>query len=579
MNVTEALPQDMSLLQDADIYTHGHLPAAAAYCRRLGLVDLVNSLVPSQMQLQPGQLVQAMVLDTLSGRTPLYRLESFMAQQDRELLLGSPVGASTFNDTNLARGLDAIFKAGPSKIVTEVGVGAVKEFALDTSAVSYDTTSTSVWGDYAQSEEDPSAPGSLIVHGFSKDHRPDLKQFMTELLCVDRGVPIFGQTLDGNSSDKTSNNRILSNISTLMARHGLGAGAFVYVADSAVVTQPNLQSLTSQLFVTRLPATYKEHSRVIREAVASQMWTELGVLAQIPTKSRRPAAEYKAFETSVELYADTYRALVVHSSSHDKRRQKKIDKAIDASAREITKALSDQTTVFFCEADALAAQKTVNALSGKLHCVQTTVTPFQARKPGRPPLNKPAPTTTRYRLSWELELDEEAVKKEREMAGCFVLLTNVPKEGEACLDAQAVLRTYKGQYGVESDFAFLKEPLVVNDIFLKKPHRIDALSVVLIIALIVWRLMERSMRTHLQNKGKTIEGWDRKQTTKPTSFMMTTALVGIMVAVVHNTRIYLRQPGSRQTDFLKAMGLDKTVYLDTQARCIAIIPIKCRGKG
>jgi transposase len=35
---------------------------------------------------------------------------------------------------------------------------------------------------------------------------------MTELLCVDRGVPIFGRTLDGNSSDKTSNNQLLSRI-------------------------------------------------------------------------------------------------------------------------------------------------------------------------------------------------------------------------------------------------------------------------------------------------------------------------------------------------------------------------------
>ena len=39
----------------------------------------------------------------------------------------------------------------------------------------------------------PMAP--RVTHGFSKDHRPDLKQFMTELLCVERGVPIFGKTL------------------------------------------------------------------------------------------------------------------------------------------------------------------------------------------------------------------------------------------------------------------------------------------------------------------------------------------------------------------------------------------------
>ena len=71
--------------------------------------------------------------------------------------------------------------------------------------------------------ESPPA-GWMITWGQSKDRRPDLKQFMTELLCVDRGVPIFGRNLDGNSSDKTSNNVVLSRISSIMAKHGLGPG-------------------------------------------------------------------------------------------------------------------------------------------------------------------------------------------------------------------------------------------------------------------------------------------------------------------------------------------------------------------
>ena len=41
------------------------------------------------MQLQPGQAVLAMVLDTLSGRTLLYRLKEFFHQKDTELLLGT----------------------------------------------------------------------------------------------------------------------------------------------------------------------------------------------------------------------------------------------------------------------------------------------------------------------------------------------------------------------------------------------------------------------------------------------------------------------------------------------------------
>ena len=134
------------MLAGADVFSHGHLPIAAAYCRRLGLVELINRLVPTRMELRPGLVVQAMVLDILSGRTPLYRVEHFMAGQDVELLLGEAVPAHAFNDTNLARALDAIFAAGPSRIVTELGIRATAAFCLDTTVPSYDTTSTSVWG-------------------------------------------------------------------------------------------------------------------------------------------------------------------------------------------------------------------------------------------------------------------------------------------------------------------------------------------------------------------------------------------------------------------------------------------------
>ncbi|MEI6386824.1 MAG: DUF4277 domain-containing protein [Spirochaetota bacterium] len=202
MHVSESVPPGLSALSEAEIYTHGYLPLAAAYCRRLGLAELVDRMVPTQMELRPGLVVQAMVLDVLSGRTPLYRVEHFLATQDVELLLGETVPVHAFSDTNLARSLDA-------------------------SAVSYDTTSTSVWGDYRECESDEPPAGPLVTHGHSKDHHPELKQFMTELLCVDRGVPIFGRTLDGNSSDKTSNNAMLSRISQIMAKSGLGPGTFV----------------------------------------------------------------------------------------------------------------------------------------------------------------------------------------------------------------------------------------------------------------------------------------------------------------------------------------------------------------
>ncbi|MFA5655022.1 MAG: IS1634 family transposase [Desulfomonilia bacterium] len=580
MNVDKSLVPELALLEKSEIFTHGHLPVAAAFCRRLGLVEAINTMVPSQMQTSPGLVVQAMVLDVLSGRTPLYRLEDFMAGQDVELLLGQSIASHAFNDTNLSRCLDALFDAGTSKIVTELGRRAVVAFGLDTSVASYDTTSTSVWGEYRACEGDAPPPGPVVTYGHSKDALPHLKQFMTELLCVDRGVPIFGQTRNGNSSDKTSNNELLTRISSIMARHGLGAGAFVYAADSAMVTKSNLEAIGDVLFVSRLPATYGECARAIAAAVDIGQWVSIGALAENADASpSRPAAVYRCHETTVDLHGKTYRALVVHSSSHDARRQKKLDKALAQSAKVLQAAFKPFEKIYFCEEDAQEAARQAQSLSDRMHAVAAALRPVQVRKRGRPPKQGPAPTHTRYELTCSLKINQDEVDRVRALAGCFVLLSNVPIEGEQAMDSKQLLKTYKGQYGVESDFAFLKDPLVVNDLFLKTPARIEALGMVLILALLVWRLMERSMRVHVQNTQAALPGWDRKPTMKPTAFMMSTKIVSIQVALIAGRRFLLKNLATAQLAFLKAMGTGPAAFLDPSYRCQPIIPAKSDFSG
>ena len=155
-------------LQDAKVQGHTFLPIAAAYCRSLGLIELVNRMVPSQMEVTPGHVVQAMVLDVLSGRTPLYRVEHFLEKQDRELLLGEDLDAHLFTDTNLARSMDAIFASGASHVVTQLGVRAAEVCNLDVRKLSYDTTSTSVWGEYRHCEADDPPQGPKITFGHSE---------------------------------------------------------------------------------------------------------------------------------------------------------------------------------------------------------------------------------------------------------------------------------------------------------------------------------------------------------------------------------------------------------------------------
>ena len=87
-----------------------HLPIVKQFAKRIDLVDTVDSIVGSQMELSPGITVLAMVLDSLSGRSPLYRLKEFFHEQDAELLLGVEIPAERFCDHNLGRVMDKLTK-------------------------------------------------------------------------------------------------------------------------------------------------------------------------------------------------------------------------------------------------------------------------------------------------------------------------------------------------------------------------------------------------------------------------------------------------------------------------------------
>ncbi len=42
-----------------------------------------------------------------------------------------------------------------------------------------------------------------ITNGYSKDHRPDLKQFIMDVICTGDGdIPLFIRIADGNEADK-----------------------------------------------------------------------------------------------------------------------------------------------------------------------------------------------------------------------------------------------------------------------------------------------------------------------------------------------------------------------------------------
>jgi hypothetical protein len=148
---------------------------------------------------------------------------------------------------------------------------------------------------------------------------------------VDRAVPLWGQPEDGNGSEKPVNTTIFAELTRLLAHHGVNPGAYLYVADAALVTADHLAARGATLFISRLPATSNEGGRVIAAAVAPDRWEEVGILADTKPPQPRPAASDKVAEGTVTLDGQPYRAVVVPSSTPDQRRRKRLEREGQAS--------------------------------------------------------------------------------------------------------------------------------------------------------------------------------------------------------------------------------------------------------
>ena len=554
-----------------EVYQVQHLPIVKAYADKIGLVEVINQLVSTEMAIDPGTIVLGMILDTLSGRSPLYRLEEFFAQQDTALLLGKAVAPEAFNDDTVGRVLDRLYEIGTMKLFTACAVRADQVFGLDKRYVHFDTTSVSVYGEYLppadpQDQQKQAVPFT-ITHGYSKAKRPDLKQFVFSTLCVDRAVPIWGKPHDGNASDKTVNNTLLSNIATFLAQHGVAPGAYIYVADAALVTEANLTALGDTLFISRLPATYNECGRLIAEAVAHNTWEELGVIAHTQPTQHRPATSYKAYEGEVTLYGTPYRAVVLHSSAQDKRRQKRLERALQASYSTLqATARTAEQQAYFCRADAEAAAAQWRAVHAAYHLLDVAVEERPQYGRGRPSTTKPrAVKVMRYGLKATVSAQSERIARMYEEAGCFVLLTNVPTAGDLAHSARDVLTVYKEQHGTEQNYGFLKDPVIVNSLYLKKPERIEVLGLVCLLALLIWRLMERTMRTYVDTTSIPLPGWEKKATERPTSFMMVTKFAGVTVVKLGHQRQLARPLSAVQQQYLTALDVPTSCFTGPQS--------------
>ena len=122
---------------------------------------------------------------------------------------------------------------------------------------------------------------------------------------------------------------------------------------------------------------------------------------------------------------------------------------------------------------------------------------------------------TRWKIQTRLHIDEDAVQRRAKRKACFIVATNILDPQR--LSDETLIGTYKEQGGVERGFRFLKDPLfLASSVFVKKPERLVALSFIMVLCLLVYRLAEHRVRSNLAKLEQTIPNQLNKPTARPT---------------------------------------------------------------
>ena len=336
-----------------------------------------------------------------------------------------------------------------------------------------------------------------VTYGYSRDHREDLKQWMLALATTRQGnIPLYLHALDGNASDKVS---LVEAVEALGEQlHGEGETS-LFVADSRMYSRENMARLNrAQVrWVSRVPETSMEAKAAVREADAAD-WQQAGEL-WFAAVANAPRGE---------------RWVVGRTRQGEERARATLARKAEQTRVEWEKTLWHLSVRrFACEPDARAAlAKQLAKLPEWLRVeAQLLAHPTHSRR-GRPRKDA-APDRAVWQVEATVALDSAALECVAARQACFLVATNVLDP--LVLPDQELIQTYKEQTSVERGFAFLKDPLfLASSVFVKKRERIVALSLVMVLCLLVYRLAEHRLREQLAATGQTVPN----QLSKPTDW-------------------------------------------------------------
>ena len=492
-----------------------HLGIVAGVCREAGIAAWLDAQAgANRRDVSVGTAVVAMILNGLGfANRQLYLVPQYFANKPIEHLLGAGITADMLNDDCLGRTLDWIYEHDPTTLFAGLALQARRRFGIKAQQVHIDTSSFSVNGEYLaqgrtneEGNEEEEAIPITITYGYSRDHRADLKQWMLGLVTTHDGdLPIFMRPLDGNSSDKERISAMVTAVMTQL-RETLKEEQEERLAvfDSGGYSQANMKRYNEAKikWISRVPETSTQAKTALEEEPTQ--WQALS----------DGSGQYRSCIR--DLPQGKERWVIVRTKAGEQAARVQMEKKVKKAKVQWEKQLwhlSKQE--FACQSDAQTAWK--QAMKGKpafLTVSSTYQEEGHYQQKGRPK-KEGAPDSRVWHVMSTLTVDQSEVEAQIKKQASFIVATNVIDEQK--LSHEQVYLTYKEQGGVERGFRFLKDPLfLASSVFLKKPERVMALSFIMVLCLLVYRLAEHLLRRQLASTSQTVLNQINKPTDRPT---------------------------------------------------------------
>jgi len=546
-----------------DVQDIDHLGIIAGIIDEIGIVEIIDKELGthSQEKVSAGQVVKAMIINCMGFLTaPLYLFSEFFSGKATEHLIGEGIKAEYLNDSRLGRVLEQLYEYGVCLLFIKIALVMVERFEIKISSGHIDGTSISVEGKYIQSEEkqkesstekveekeEEDEPVAITInHGYSRDHRPDLKQFTLSLLTIgEEGRPLFMQVGDGNKLDSQAFPEMIKAFQSQWQGEKLD----LLVMDAAFFEEENLIDSKERFnWISRVPFTIKAAQELTKTLLSEQF-----------TQSNLHQG-YRFCTVCSEYVGVKQQWVVVESEQRKQADLKTLSKRIEQSFNLKKKSLLTlEKKEFACEPDAIRAAREFEKTL-KYHSLTqlNIVAKSHYKSKGRPrPEDKVSHYT--YHIQANLVEDEAVIQTYRHQTGRFILATNLLDDKKWTADL--LLQEYKAQQTTERGFRFIKDPLFfASRVFLKSTKRIMALVMIMTLALMVYSLGQFQLRQALEKTNSTLPNQKGTPTTRPTLRWILQCFQSVHLVFVNGIKSSI-QLSDKQTLILQFLGSSSRQY-------------------